>query len=666
MRKTSVSIITWLSAIIISVVVFVPPAAYFMVAYNYAAGSLQTEADINADLISPFVSSHPEFWRYQQARLEGYLARRPERREPEIRRIIDDQNRVAATSADALRGPVLTRSAMLYDAGSPVARLEISRSLRPLILQTCVIAVLMLLLGAGAFLVIRIIPIRALKKAEESLDNTNEFLKKVMESTTNAILVVDTGGSIVHINERICEMSGLTPYDLIGKSFYALFTPETRTAVQENIENIVTHSRAVSRFDARLIGKDNRTLVVSLGAAPFFHGVKITGSVVSIDDVTEQKRVEEELMRVQRIESLGVLAGGIAHDFNNLLTGVLGNIEMARMFLKPEEKAFKRLVEAEKASLRAKDLTQQLLTFSRGGAPVRKTLAIIGLLRGSVEFSLRGSNVTCTFSLPDDLWPVDADEGQINQVINNLVINAVQAMPAGGVIEVSGENIPAGRIEEPGLNKGRYIKITVRDYGQGIPLEHLNRIFDPYFTTKKTGSGLGLTTVFSIVKKHEGFIRVESKLGKGTAFHLYLPAAGAAPPTAAEHIEGRRGKGKILIMDDEEVIRDVSGEMLREMGYAVETARDGAEALSLYHTAKDSGRPFDAVIMDLTVAGGMGGKQAVEELLAMDPSARAVVSSGYSSDPVMADYRKYGFRAVVTKPYKMDDLCRTIEQVISG
>ncbi len=665
MRKSSTRVITWLSAVIVSVVVFVVPAAYFMVTYNFAAGSLQMEAEITASLISPLVSANPEFWRYEQIRLEGFLGRRPEGREPEMRRIFDDQNRVVAVSSDPISRPLLTRSAMLYDAGSSVARLEISRSLLPVVLQTGLISVFMLLLGAGAFLVIRIIPIRALKKAEESLDSANEFLRKVMESTTNAILVVDTDGVIVHINERICEMSGLTPYDLVGKSFYTLFTPDTRTAVQENIENVVTYSRTASRLEARLIGKDGRTLSVSLGAAPFFHGVKITGSVVSLDDVTEQKRVEEELIRVQKLESLGVLAGGIAHDFNNLLTGVLGNIEMARMFLKPEDKAFKRLIQAEKASLRAKDLTQQLLTFSRGGAPVRKALAVGGLLRSSVEFSLRGSNVTCSFSLPDDLWPVDADEGQMNQVINNLVINAVQAMPAGGAIEVSGENVPAGSIEEPGIKKGKYVKITVSDSGQGMSGEVLSRIFDPYFTTRKTGSGLGLTTVFSIVKRHEGFIRVESEPGKGTSFHLYLPAAGSAPAVSGVSVETLHGKGKILLMDDEEVIRDVSGEMLREMGYDVVTARDGSEALSLYHTAKDSGKPFDAVIMDLTIPGGMGGRQTVEQLLAMDPSARAVVSSGYSSDPVMADYRQYGFRAVVTKPYKMDDLCRTIEQVIS-
>jgi nitrogen-specific signal transduction histidine kinase/CheY-like chemotaxis protein len=416
-----------------------------------------------------------------------------------------------------------------------------------------------------------------------------------------------------------------------------------------------------------LTGKGEKPVTVSWSAAPFFQGAKIVGAVISMEDITEFKIMEDELIRVQKLESLGVLAGGIAHDFNNLLTAIMGNIEMARRHLRPDDKPYTRLAEAERAAVRARDLAQQLLTFSRGGAPVRQTVVMGQVINDAAALAVRGANISCTCDLPADLWPVHGDEGQLAQVMSNLIINACQAMPNGGIIRISGENMTVDSTGDRALRPGRYVVISLSDTGSGIPAEHLPRIFDPYFTSRKTGSGLGLATVHSIIKRHGGAVRVESEVGKGTTFRIYLPASSGVvftPDTSG--CLTVPGRGRVLVMDDENIIRDVAGEMLRELGYDVATAANGEETISLYSAAMEEGTPFNAVILDLTVQNGMGGKQTMERLLKIDPAARGVVSSGYSNDPVMADYRSYGFRAVVSKPYKVDDLCRTVQKVIAN
>lgn len=382
-------------------------------------------------------------------------------------------------------------------------------------------------------------------------------------------------------------------------------------------------------------------------------------------DITERRKADEEREKMQRLESIGILAGGIAHDFNNLLAGILGNIDLAKMHVKPGDKLYKRLEDTETASLRARDLTQQLLTFSKGGEPVKKDFSVSALLRDSVGFTLSGSNVRCEYLIPEDLWPVNADEGQINQVISNLVINAMQAMPGGGLIIASCENIAIGPKDAIPLKKGQYVKITLRDQGTGISEEHLAKIFDPYFTTKERGKGLGLATSYSIIKRHDGYITVESQLGVGTAFHIYLPASPDA--VLAEKAEEEKpfiSRGRILVMDDEEIVRMVATEMLSTLGHEVAVARDGAEAIELYIRAKASGLPFDAVIMDLTIPGGMGGKEAIGRLKEIDPAVKVIVSSGYSNDPIMAHHQEYGFVGSVIKPYMVKDLSEALHKAL--
>ncbi len=383
-------------------------------------------------------------------------------------------------------------------------------------------------------------------------------------------------------------------------------------------------------------------------------------------DVTEKRKIGEELVKIQKLESLGVLAGGIAHDFNNFLTAIIGNLSLAMLDSKPGDQVVARLKEMEKASLQAKDLTQQLLTFSKGGEPVKKLVNFVDLVKHSATFSLRGSNVSCDFSISENLLPVEVDEGQIGQVINNLVLNADHAMPEGGILKICAENIVLLEANEFSLPAGPYIKTTLRDQGVGIPIDLLPKVFDPYFTTKHKGSGLGLTVAYSIIDKHNGRLTADSELGKHTTFTIYLPATEKLEIQTENKAKVLfSGGGKILLMDDEDFIREVASQMLYKLGYEVSVAKDGNEAIEIYRQAQQSKQPFDAVIMDLTVPGGMGGKEAIQKLKDLDPNIKALVSSGYSNDPIMSNFRDYGFKGVVKKPYLIQDMSDALQSVIS-
>jgi signal transduction histidine kinase/ActR/RegA family two-component response regulator len=385
-----------------------------------------------------------------------------------------------------------------------------------------------------------------------------------------------------------------------------------------------------------------------------------------LSDITEKKKMEEEILKIEKLESLGILAGGIAHDFNNILTSILANISLGRVMLEnnDRDKIFEILAKVEKASLRAKDLTYQLLTFSKGGAPVKKTGSISVTVKESANFALSGSKSRCEFYFPDDLWPVDMDEGQISQVIQNLVINADQAMN-GGTIIISGENILPDEKNKINLIEGKYVKICVSDCGCGIEEKYFKKIFDPYFTTRETGSGLGLTAAYSIIRSHSGHISVDSIPGKGTTFSFFLPASeDKILPEKSFKQPILHGRGKILIMDDDEMLREVLEVILERLNYDFTMAEDGVETIELYKKAKEEGNPFNAVIIDLTIPGGMGGKETIEKLKEIDPDVKAIVSSGYSNDPVMADFKKYGFCAVIVKPYGIEELSSTLYDII--
>jgi CheY-like chemotaxis protein len=368
-------------------------------------------------------------------------------------------------------------------------------------------------------------------------------------------------------------------------------------------------------------------------------------------DITTRKQVEEELFRGRKLESPGVLAGGIAHDFNNFLTIIAGNIALAKMHLKPADPVCDILEQAAMACNRAKSLALQLLTFGKGGAPVRRPSPLDGVVKDAVDLARAGATVTIDLVIGGDLWSAEIDIEQISQTLYNILLNARQAMPEGGIIEVRAENVVFDA-DSLSLRNGRYVMISVRDHGCGIAADVLPRIFDPYFTTKQSGSGLGLATVHAIIAKHEGRITVQSIPGAETTFSIYLPACKAAQP--AESGVGQQlqtGSGRILVMDDEEALRTLLAQILKRLGYEVECVRDGTEAINLYQKAKDSGRRFDIVLVDLTIPGGMGGKEVAARLREVDDSVILIVSSGYSHTPIMSEFRKYGFDDVLSKPW---------------
>ena len=516
----------------------------------------------------------------------------------------------------------------------------------------------------GAVLIFR--DITESKRAEEALRESEERYRTLVETVPDVVFGISSDGKISALNPAFEKVTDWSRNEWIEKPFLLIIHPEDVPLVLEMYQKALV-GKTLMPFELRILSQSGEYLTIEFFGTSQIKDEKVIGVLGIARNITERKKMEEELIRAQKLESLGVLAGGIAHDFNNLLTVILGNVSLARMITNPEVNIFQRLVEVEKATLRAKRLTEQLLTFAKGGAPIKKTISIAELIKDSVRLALVGSNVSCEFFMPENLWSAEADEGQLSQVINNLIINAKQAMPNGGMINVSVENINLE--SEPGhalyLKDGRYVKITVQDQGIGIPKQHLNRIFDPYFTTKQKGSGLGLAACYSIIKNHDGYITVDSELGVGTTFTIYLPSSEREISEKADKEEkALLVNGKILVMDDEEVVREIIGEMLYHIGCEVEFAIDGQEAIELYKRARESEKPFDAVILDLTVPGGMGGKDAMKALLQIDPGVRAVVSSGYSSDPIMSEFEGYGFRDVLAKPYNLGELSKTLNQVI--
>ncbi len=381
--------------------------------------------------------------------------------------------------------------------------------------------------------------------------------------------------------------------------------------------------------------------------------------------------LQADLARAAKLESLGLLAGGIAHDFNNLLTVLMGNISLIRLDGGLADESNRSLAQAEKAAVRARDLTQQLLTFAKGGAPIRTAVSLGDVVREVAEFALHGSKVRGQFDVPAELWSANADKSQIAQVVQNIVINAVQAMPDGGIVHFALSNRQIGSEMGPVLAPGRYVRIDFTDHGPGISAADLGRIFDPYFTTKTHGSGLGLATVHSIIKKHAGHITAESVPGQGTTLHVWLPAAEAdVPPAKPLFAAGARGApaggARVLVMDDEQFICNLACSILKRYGYSAVAVNDGAAAVAEYARARAGGQPYAVVVLDLTIPGGMGGRQAMEELLKLDPAVKAIVSSGYSNDLVLSNYQAHGFLGMVSKPYDVADFAHAVERVLKG
>jgi PAS domain S-box-containing protein len=502
------------------------------------------------------------------------------------------------------------------------------------------------------------------KRTEEALKESHDRLITILESLDAIVYVADMEThEILFANNYVRRVFG----DVVGKTCWNTFQKG-----QDGPCNFCTNDKLLTadgkptgvcawEFQNTVTGK---WFDIRDRAIPWVDGRMVRLEIAT--DITARRRMEEEVIKSQKLESIGILAGGIAHDFNNVLTGIMGNISLVLLDRDLAEKTQKRLAEAEKSCTRAKDLTQQLLTFARGGAPVKKISSLPTFLKDAASFALTGTTVKCEFSLPGENCFAEIDEGQMRQVVHNIIMNAVESMPQGGTVKVASEEITLKAEDGVPLQAGDYAKISIQDSGTGISPENLPKIFDPYFTTKERRAGMGLATSYSIIRNHGGYITAGSAPGKGTTIFIYLPTVVKEPvPIKTEIVKFSATGGRILIMDDEEVIRDVVGEMLMHLGYEVGFAGDGAEAIRLYREAMEASRPFHAVIMDLTIPGGMGGKEAIAKLREIDAGVKAIVSSGYSNDPVMANFKEYGFIGVVTKPYKMKDLSETLRRVLS-
>ena len=501
------------------------------------------------------------------------------------------------------------------------------------------------------------------KQSELALRESEKKYRILVETVQEGIGIVDPEENIIFANQAFANLLGFERNELIGKNLREI-TDQEEFAKYKN-ETIKRKKRLASKYETRLYTKEKKPKYFAVSAAPIYEGENFVGALALLSDITERKKLEAELLKMSKLESVGMLAGGIAHDFNNILTAILGNITLAKMYVKPEDKVFAKLDEAEKASFRAKDLTQQLLTFAKGGAPLKRSVSITKLLKDTTHFALSGSKVSCKFSIAEDLALVDIDEGQMSQVINNLVINAVQAMPNEGIIEMRAENTVVMAKDGLPLRPGDYIRISVKDHGVGMPEENLTKIFDPYFTTKPTGRGLGLSIAYSIIKNHEGYIMAKSKLGVGSTFYIYLPVS--KQTEKSKDIKEEKvffGQGRILVMEDDKAIQDVMADMLKHLGYEVVFAPNSTEAIEQYKKAKDTGSRFDAVILDLTIVGGKGGKSAIKELIEFDPNVKAIVYSGYSHDPVMANFKKFGFSGIISKPFKIEEISAVLHEII--
>ena len=511
-----------------------------------------------------------------------------------------------------------------------------------------------------------------LLEAEEELNTERERLAITLASIAEGVVTTDTTGRITSMNAVAETQTGWLQHEAIGhlvEEVVYLVQQHELTSREDPVKGVLDSGETLNPIQHRLLlSREGAERAVVTSAAPIRRQDKtILGAVLVLRDMTDHIRADQELLKASKLESLGILAGGIAHDFNNLLTGILGNISLAKISLNPQTDAFDYLAEAEKASLRAKSLTQQLLTFAQGGAPIKKPMALEPMITESATFALRGTKSRCGFHFPSDLWVVEADKGQLSHVIHNLVINAHQAMPRGGTVTLTGENILIGTNEikcKVALPKGPYVKITIEDQGIGIPTEYLTQIFDPYFTTKQTGSGLGLSTAYSVTKNHGGTMTVSSELGKGTKLNLYMPASSNSLMISDESLPTSiSGEGKVLVMDDEDSVRLLLEEMLSHLGYEVESVPDGDNAITRYKEAQAMRQGYSAVILDLTIPGGLGGKDTLQQLRQIDPDVRAIVASGYSNDPLLSQYSSFGFLGMVAKPFQLGELSEVLHRV---
>jgi PAS domain S-box-containing protein len=517
-----------------------------------------------------------------------------------------------------------------------------------------------------------------------SLRRSEELNRRLLEAMPGGVVQVARDGAVLTANAEAQRILGLR-LDELTRRYIADFRTETfrEDGTPCPVEEYPVYQCLVTGAaqPARTIGvrQPSGAIAWAVFTAIPLHDPEsgaLEGAVVTFLDITERKRAEDaleashrerEALLAQRLDALGVLSGGIAHDFNNLLTVIRGRLSLG-LAKGVQDAALHRSLEQALAGLSAaEDLTTRLLTFARGGDPIKETVSVARFLEEAVAFVLAGSAATGRVHAPDDLWAAEIDRSQMFHVLSNLLLNAVQAMPQGGPIEVSARNVTVSASEPGGAPvPGEYVRVDIRDRGEGIAAEDLDRVFEPYFTTKPGGSGLGLSIAHSVVRRHGGHVAIDSKRGEGTVVTLHVPATRARPAEPPVPVAPASGRGRLLVMDDDPRIRELLGEMLSTLGYDVDVIPDGDSALECYRRALEESRPYRAVLLDLTVPGAMGGREALQHLRVLDPSVCAIVSSGYSHDPILGDPESHGFAAVLPKPYDLERLGNVLRRVFVG
>ena len=503
------------------------------------------------------------------------------------------------------------------------------------------------------------------KRTEKALLKSEEKYRNIFTNSIEGIFQSTSDGRLISANAALADILGYTsPEELIGSITDISTQIYADPTVRDRVKELLIKNGFIKNLEVQCRHKNGGLVWILLN---IWRVLDDQGRLLSIEgsgqNITERKRIEEELQKTQKLESLGILAGGIAHDFNNLMTGIFSYIDLARMTSK-EPQVLEYLNATFQSMSRAKALTSQLLTFAKGGMPVVTTEPLFPFVQETAQFALSGSNISCSFTVQEGLWAARIDKNQIGQVIDNLIINAQQAMPQGGAIEVSAINIPAGRIEYQILTEGPYVKISIKDQGVGIPQKILPHIFDPFFTTKSKGHGLGLATCFSIVSRHDGAIQVESEQGSGSTFHIYLPATTepVINPGAGETPDSHASTGTFIIMDDEEDVRNGLAKMLEFFGYSCIGVKEGRAAIDRYCDALKAQEKIAGIMLDLTVPGGLGGKETISEIRTQDKNVPIFVLSGYADDPIMSNPTSFGFNASISKPFTLKDVAEVLNK----
>ena len=666
--------LTWLSGLVISIVAILFPLGYFFLSYQYVAGSIGAEAEINARIITQIISASPKLWEYEQVRVQEYLKRRTKKGDAEIRRVLNTNNELIAESADWLDPPVMMRSVELYDSGKVVGRIEIYRSLQPLLLKTGLLGLCMLPLGAVIFVVMRKLPLRAILKAEALLKHERDTAQMYLDVAGVLFVVLDAAQRVTLINRKGCEVLGRAEPQILQKNWFDNFVPEkNREAAREfflQLRKGAVGQDAFYESAVVTLGGAERMIAWHLIVLPDVDGTS-AGVLISGVDITERRYLEAQLLHAQKMEAVGVLAGGVAHDFNNILAAIIGYASLLQMKITEDEKLRHPVDQIINSAKRAAQLTKSLLAYSRKEVVEQKSIKINDLLRDVEKLLPRlvREDIEIRTVLSDDQMTVNADAGSIEQVLMNLATNARDSMPEGGqlIIEARRVELGSGSIAAHGYgSQGTYALIAVSDTGMGMTPETKAKIFDPFFTTKEVGkgTGLGLSMVYGIIKNHHGYVNVYSEIGKGTTFKIYLPLVqmtvqnerrAESPPPAG-------GTETVLVAEDDSTVRTMTGIVLRDAGYAVIEARDGEEAVQAFAAHQQS---IQLVMLDVIMP-KKNGKIVLDEIKGIRPDIKALFTSGYTAE-IMKGTKELGVGVhFLQKPASAADLLRKVREVLDA